>query len=60
MDLKFLSADAEAIAGNGSGAWANASLVRSNLSAGPIGVHADLNVNTGVGICGGNLDLHLL
>ena len=35
-------------------------LVRSNLSAGPIGVHADLNVNTGVGICGGNLDLHLL
>ena len=60
MDLKFLSADAEAIAGNGSGVWANASFVRSNFSAGPIGVHADLNVNTGVGICGGNLDLHLL
>ena len=42
------------------GAWANASLVRSELSAGPVGVHADLNVNTGAGVRGGNLDVHLL
>ena len=60
MDLKFLSAEAEAIAGNRLGAWANASLVRSELSAGPVGVHVDLNVNTGAGVRGGNLDVHAL
>ena len=35
-------------------------MVRSELSAGPVGVHADLNVNTGAGVRGGNLDVHLL
>ena len=29
--------------------------MRSELSAGPVGVHADLNVNTGAGVRGGNL-----
>ena len=58
--MTVASAEAEAIAGNGVGAWANASLIRGEVSAGPVGVHADLNVNTGLGVRGGNLDVHLL
>ena len=45
---------------DGFGAWANASLGRVEASLGPVGVHLDVNVNTGVGLRGGNLDVHVL
>ena len=54
-------AEAEAIAGPGVGAWANASAARYEQNIGNLAeVHADLNVNTGAGIRGGNVDVHLL
>ena len=59
--LTFLSAEAEAIAGAGLGAWANAELVKAELDIGPVvGGHIGLNANTGAGVRGGNLDVHLL
>ena len=54
-------AEAEAIAGPGVGAWANASAGRYEQNYGNVAeIHADLNVNTGAGIRGGNVDVHLL
>ena len=59
--MTVASVEAEAIAGNGFGAWANASLFRGGqIGAGPVGITPDLNVNTGIGVRGGNLDVHLL
>ena len=56
-----MAADAEAIGyGHGFGAWATASLVRAEGDLGPVGAHLDINANTGVGVRGGNLDVHLL
>ena len=56
-----MSAEAEAINGkHGFGAWANASAARLESNVGPVGAHVDLNVNTGVGVRGGNLDVHAL
>ena len=54
------SADVEAIAGPGFGAWANVSAARVDATVGPFGAHLDLNANTGVGVRGGNLDVHVL
>ena len=54
-------AEVEAIAGPGIGAWAKASYMRNELNLGNVAeVHIDLNVNTGAGIRGGNVDVHLL
>ena len=54
-------AEAEAIAGPGFGAWANASAARFEQNLGNIAeVHGDLNLNTGAGVRGGNVDVHLL
>ena len=61
LDLRFLSAEAEArVGGPGFGAWAEACLLRSEVSAGPIGVHVGPNLNTGMGVRGRNIDVHLL
>ena len=60
LDLRFLSAEAEARVGPGFGAWANACLLKSEVSAGPIGIHLGPNLNTGVGVRGRNIDFHLL
>ena len=46
--------------GPGFGAWADACILRSEVSAGPVGVHLGPNVNTGVGVRRGNVDLHIL
>ena len=60
-ELTFLSADAEAIAGPGLGAWVNAELFKAEADLGPVvGGHLGLNVKTGAGVRGGNLDVHLL
>ena len=60
-EITFLSADAEAIAGPGLGAWANAELVKVEADLGPVvGGHVGLNAKTGAGVRGGNLDIHLL
>ena len=53
-------AQAQAVAGPGLGAFADASLVRLEASAGPLGVHLDPNVNTGIGARNGNVEAHLL
>ena len=54
-------AEAEAIAGPGLGAWANASAARFETNFGNAAeVHLDANLNTGAGIRGGNVDVHLL
>ena len=51
----------QAVMGPGVGLFADASLARLEASFGNIvGLHADLNVNTGVGIRNGNVDAHLL
>ena len=60
-EISFLSAEAEAIAGPGFGAWANAEVVKVEADLGPVvGAHVGLNANTGAGVRGGNLDVHLL
>ena len=51
---------AQAVAGPGLGAFADASLGRVEASAGPVGVHLDANINTGVGARNGNVEAHLL
>ena len=53
-------AEAEARVGPGFGAWANACLLKSEVSAGPVGIHVGPNLNTGMGVRDRNLDLHLL
>merc|ERR1719187_2689002 len=55
----FLSAEAEAIAGPGLGAWVDASVCNLEGSIGPVGGHVGINFDTGAGIRGGNLDVHL-
>ena len=57
---KIGSVGVEAIAGNGLGAWTEATLVRLDMSLGPVGVSGGLNLDTGVGFRGGNLDVHVL
>jgi hypothetical protein len=56
------SAEASTVAGPGLGAWVGASpLGRAEVSLGPlVGVHVEPNLNTGVGVRDGNLDVHLL
>ena len=59
--LTFLRGEAEAIAGPGIGAWADLEVVRLEAELGPVaGIHVGLNANTGVGVRGGSLDVHLL
>ena len=56
-----LSVDVEiAAADSGVGAWVNASLIDAEATIGPVGVHAGPNINTGVGVRQGNLDVHIL
>ena len=60
-ELTFLNVEAEAIAGPGFGAWADAEVVKLEADLGPVaGAHVGLNANTGAGVRGGNLDVHLL
>jgi hypothetical protein len=56
------SYEAAAVAGAGLGAWAGASPVgRAEVNLGPvIGVHLEPNLNTGLGVRDGNVDVHLL
>ena len=56
------SYEASAVAGAGLGAWAGASpLGRAEVNLGPVaGVHLEPNLNTGLGVRDGNLDVHLL
>jgi hypothetical protein len=55
------SAEAAAVAGAGFGAWAGASLGRAEVNLGPVvGIHVEPNLNTGVGVRDGNLDVHVL
>ena len=44
----------------GFGAWANATLTRSDVKIGPVGGHVGFNANTGIEVRGGNLDVHAL
>jgi len=60
LQSEALSADAEVVCGPGVGAWANATLLESKVKAGPVGVKGGLNVKTGAGVHGGNLDVHIL
>jgi hypothetical protein len=56
------SAEASAVAGGGFGAWANVSPVgRAEVNLGPVfGMHVEPNINTGLGVRDGNLDVHFL
>ena len=55
------SSDTETLTGqNGYGHWENRSLVRAETSIGPASGYIDLNINTGAGIRGGNVDVHAL
>ena len=52
---------AEAVLGPGFGAFADATFIEGEVSAGKvIGLRVGLNVNTGIGIRGGNAELHVL
>jgi hypothetical protein len=55
-------AEASAVAGPGLGAWAGIlPLGRAEVNIGPVvGVHLEPNLNTGLGVRDGNLDVHLL
>ena len=58
MNIKF---QAQAVAGPGFGAFGDASVGRLEVSAGNvIGVHAEPNLNTGIGARNGNVEAHLL
>jgi hypothetical protein len=56
------SYEAAAVAGPGFGAWVGASpLGRAEVNVGPfLGAHVEPNLNTGLGVRDGNLDVHLL
>jgi hypothetical protein len=56
------SYEAAAVAGPGLGAWVGVSPVgRKELSLGPVaGIHVEPNLNTGLGVRDGNVDVHLL
>jgi hypothetical protein len=56
------SAEASIVAGAGLGAWVGASpMGRAEVNLGRlVGAHIEPNVNTGVGVRDGNLDVHLL
>ena len=62
INESFLAAEAEGIApgGPGIGGWVNASLVNVEAGVGPVGIRGGINADTGIGIRGGNLDVHLL
>jgi len=63
FQLRFAgpSAEASVVSEAGLGAWANASVARYEANLGPIGgVHLEPNVNTGMGVRDGNLDVHVL
>ena len=59
-DVKVGSVGVEAIAGSGLGAWADATLLRMDVGIGPVGTSVGLNADTGIGVRGGNLDVHVL
>jgi hypothetical protein len=56
------SAEASVVAGAGLGAWAGVSpLGRAEVNLGPlVGAHFEPNLNTGLGVRDGNLDVHVL
>ena len=55
----LLQLNAQVVAGPGFGTFADASLARVEASYGNIvGLHADLNANTGVGVRNGNFEAH--
>lgn len=55
------AAGAKAVCGNdGFGAFAKASVGRAEAALGPVGVHVEPNINTGVGVHGGNLEASVL
>ena len=55
------SAEAEAVAGPGFGAWVNASAGRIETNMGNVvEVHVEPNLRTGFGVRGGNFDAHIL
>ena len=61
VSARSVNAQAQAVAGPGLGAWADASAFKVEASLGNLaGVHLEPNVNTGVGVRNGNVDVHLL
>ena len=61
VSARSVHAQAQAVAGPGLGAWADASAFKAEASLGNVvGVHLEPNVNTGVGVRNGNVDVHLL
>jgi hypothetical protein len=61
MKIKVGQASAQAVAGPGFGAFADATAFDASYSAGNIiGLHVGLNANTGAGARNGNLEAHLL
>ena len=61
VSTRSIHAQAQAVAGPGLGAWADASAFKVEAAYGNVvGVHIEPNVNTGAGIRNGNLDVHLL
>jgi hypothetical protein len=61
VSARSIHAQAQAVAGPGVGAWADASAFKVEAAYGNVvGVHIEPNVNTGAGIRNGNLDVHLL
>ena len=61
ISARTLHAQAQAVAGPGLGAWADASAFKVEASLGNVvGAHLEPNVNTGVGVRNGNVDVHLL
>ena len=61
MDVSVLSGEVELNRGSGgAGVFVDASLAKVEVGVGPVGAKADLNVNTGWGVRGGNAEVHLL
>ena len=59
--VKVGQASAQAVAGPGFGAFADATIADVSLSAGNlVGAHVGLNANTGIGARNGNVEAHLL
>ena len=61
VSSRALHVQAQAVAGPGLGAWVDASFSKFEASFGNVvGAHFEPNVNTGVGVRNGNVDVHLL
>lgn len=61
LSVRGASAQAQAVAGPGLGAFGDASFGRVEFSAGNIaGIHLEPNVNTGIGARNGNIEAHVL